>query len=342
MKGAVRAHAAQLAFALGLAATPAAAGADTLVLSELGQGPVAVTGAGNAELSGITWLGEGRFLSVDDGGKSLLPLEVTLDAATGAILTIATGTAVPLSGAQDLEGIAQWPGHDGVLVVDEGTRDLREYEPTSGKLQKRIDPPAMFDGRVKKNAGLESIAATPDGKSVWFATEGPLRRDGRGPNAMSGGWVRLQRLDADLAPAGQYAYRTEPGLGFVGVVDLLATPQGELLVLERALTGGGFSARIFHIDVAQATDVSSFEKLRNREDFRPVGKVKLWERSGGFHNFEGMALGPELAIGGRLVVLVSDGGGQQAPTLLALRLTRRPTPAASPPLEAPTPGDEGD
>jgi hypothetical protein len=52
----------------------------------------------------------------------------------------------------------------------------------------------------------------------------------------------------------------------------------------------------------------------------PVGKRALWERRGGFQNFEGMALGPELGGGGRLVLLVSDGGERRPPTLLPLRL----------------------
>ena len=332
----MREQAGTLALALLLVLAAGAAGAAeaaSLALEERGDGPVPVAGAGNAELSGITWLGGGRFLGVDDGGSRLIPLEVTLDDATGAIRTVEVGAPVELAGARDPEGIARRPGHDSVLVVDEGTRDLREYDPASGELLRTVAPPAIYDGRVKKNNGFESIAAALDGKSIWIATEGPLRRDGRGPNAMTGGWVRLQRLDASFAPAGQYAYRTEPGLGFVGVVDLLMTPEGELLVLERALTGGGFSARIFSVDLSQATDVSSFEKLRNREDFRPVEKKKLWERSGGFQNFEGMAFGPDLAIGGRLVLLVSDGGGQRPPTLLALRLTRKPveTPGSGAP-----------
>ena len=53
-------------------------------------------------------------------------------------------------------------------------------------------------------------------------------------------------------------------------------------------------------------------------------KQKVWERSGGFQNFEGLALGPELASGGRLVLLISDGGGHRTPHLLALRLRRGP------------------
>jgi hypothetical protein len=327
MEAALRGQGGRLALALLLALAARAGGAEPLALEERGDGPVPVPGVGKAELSGITWLGENRFLTVDDGGRRLIPLDVTLD-ATGAIQNVEAGALVSLAGAQDPEGIAPGPGPGSVLVVDEGTRDIREYDPASGELLRAIPPPAIYAGRIKKNNSFESITRAADGNGYWIATEAPLRRDGKGPTAVSGGWIRLQHLDASLAPSVQHAYRTEPGLGFVGVVDLLMTPEGELLVLERALTGGGFTARVFQVDPAGATDIASFEKLRNRNDFHAVLKRKLWERSGGFQNFEGMALGPALASGGRVVLLVSDGGGQRQPTLLALRLTRKPAAAA--------------
>jgi hypothetical protein len=328
MAGGVRGRAVPFVWGLLIGLASGAADAAPLALSELGE-PLAVPGVGNAELSGITWLGDNRFLSVDDGRARLIPLEVTLQNGTDAIAKIVAGEYVTLEDARDPEGIARRPQQQSVLVVDEGMRNLREYDPASGKLLRVIPPPPRYDGRVRKNSGFEGIAATLDGKATWIATEGPIKLDGAGPSAMNGAWVRLQRLDASFAAAGQYAYRTEPGIGFVGVVDLLVTPEGELLVLERALTGGGFSARIFQVDLSQATDVTSFEKLRNREDFRAAKKEKVWERSGGFQNFEGIALGPKLASGGHLVLLVSDGGGQRPPMLLALRLTRNAPPAAA-------------
>lgn len=313
----VRSLAASL-FVLALAA-PALAQKNQL--TELGSGPVVIPGLGNAELSGITWVGGARYLAVDDGRARLVPLEVTLAPRTDAIQAITVGESVPLEGARDAEGIA-WLAKSGtVLVSDEGWKELREHDPKTGKLLRRIEVPRIFRERASKNGGLESIAAAPDGH-LWIGNEDPLRLDGPGPTALEGAWLRLQRLGPSFAPAGQWAYRTEPGLGFVGLVDLLVTPRGELLTLERSLTGGGFTARIFEVDIARATDVTAFEKLRNRDDFWPARKTKLWERSGGFQNFEGLTLGPELASGGRLALIVSDGGGRRPPMLLALRLAR--------------------
>jgi hypothetical protein len=302
----------------------AGSAAGELVLEELGDGPIEIPGIGDAELSGVVWLGGSRFLAVDDGEGLLVELDLTLDDQTGVVRSFVASVRGTLADAQDPEGIAFRPGHESVLVVDEGHRDLREYDPSSGALLRAIAPPPRYEGRLKKNTGFESITSVPDGDVVWIATEGPLRRDGSGPNVSKGGWIRLQRFDAALEPVAQYAYQTETGLGFVGVVDLLATPEGELLVLERAFVGMGFAARVFQVDLERATDVTDFEKLRNRDDFQRVWKRPVWERRSGFQNFEGMALGPPLAGGGRLVLLVSDGGGHRSPYLLPLRMTRAP------------------
>ena len=327
-----RAGACLLALLVAGAAAADAAGAQSNQLRELGTGPFTIPGIGNAELSGITWVGGTRYLAIDDGVGRLFPLDVTIDPKRGAIAKVVADEYVALDGVKDGEGIAWLRKTSTVLVTDESTDDIREYDPRTGKLLRTVPPPSVFRGRLSKSTGFESLTIAPDGEGVWIANEGPLHRDGPGPTALAGAWLRLQRLDANLAPSGQWAYRSEPGIGFVGLVDLMVTPTGELLSLERALTGGGFSARIFELDLGRATDVSSMEKLRNRDDFWPVRKTKLWERNSGFQNFEGIALGPELALGGRLVLLVSDGGGQRPPTMLALQLVHAPPAPAAPPL----------
>jgi hypothetical protein len=304
--------------------------AQTVRIEEIGGEPVPVPGIGNAELSGLTWAGGARYLAVDDGRSRLFPLDVTIDELSGKIVRVVAGEFVSLKGARDIEGIAWRSAQRSVLVTDEVVHEVREYDPVSGELKRSFPPPPLYRDRIRQNRGFEGVTISPDGKSVWIVNEGPLRYDGDSPGALAGAWVRLQRFDTALAPTGQWAYRTEPGLGFVGVVDLMVAPAGELLVLERAFTGGGFTARIFAVDLAGATDISGIERLRDRDDFEPARKRKLWERSGGFQNFEGIAVGPELSSGGRLVLLVSDGGDQRYPTLLPLRLTTQPDETPEP------------
>jgi hypothetical protein len=297
-----------------------AAGAEPLRLEELGDGPVPVPGLDAAELSGITWLGGVRYLAVDDGSPRLLPLDVQWDAASRRIADVVVGEAVRIEGGRDLEGIAWRASDRRLFVTDEGSHRILEVDPATGKVVRRLSPPSRFRGRLQGNRGLEGIAFSPDGRSAWVAAEAPLRRERGVPAVLEGPWIRLQRLDASFAATGQWAYRTEPALGLVGLVDLAVAPNGQPLVLERALTGAGFSARIFAVDLAEASDTSEIDVLAEGEEVRPARKLVLWQRTGGFQNFEGLALGPELEGGGRLLLLVSDGGGRRSTTLLALRL----------------------
>jgi uncharacterized protein YjiK len=141
-------------------------GAQSVRILELGDGPVPIPGVGNAELSGITWVGGTRYLAVDDGGARLLPLEVTLDEERGSISSVVPGEFITLTGAKDSEGIAFLRKTGSVLVADESKREIREYDPSSGKLIRSVPPPPPFKGRLKKNSGFESITVTPDGESV--------------------------------------------------------------------------------------------------------------------------------------------------------------------------------
>jgi Esterase-like activity of phytase len=316
-----------LALSLALAASAAA---QPLTLEMLGDGPRPVPGVGQAELSGITWLGGEHYLAVDDGSPRLLPLDVRIDASSGRIAEIAVGAWLPVGGKHDLEGIAWRASEQSVLVTDELGHQILELDARDAKLRRRGPPPLPFRGRLRTNQGIEGIAVSADAGEVWIANETPLRRDGDAASALRGALVRLLRMDAGWVPTGQWAYRTESGLGFVGVVDLALLPGGGLLVLERALTGAGFSSHIFAVDFAGATEISGIESLPGHDELRPVGKRLLWQRAGGFQNFEGIALGPELASGGRLVLLVSDGGGRAQPTLLALRLAGAASAAEEP------------
>src|SRR5688572_30939890 len=145
-------------------ASASALSAQTLRLEEVGGEPVPVPGIGNAELSGITWMGGARYLAVDDGRSRLFPLEVSLDEASGKITRVVAGEFVSLKGARDIEGIAWWPESGSVLVTDEIAHEIREYDPASGALKRAIPAPPPFRGRIRENRGFEGVAIGAEGK----------------------------------------------------------------------------------------------------------------------------------------------------------------------------------
>lgn len=290
-----------------------------LAVIDPGQAAVVISGAGNAELSGITHVGGGQFLSVADSGGTLHPVTIDIDPLTGFVNQASAGTPVVLAGGVDLEGVAWRSATGSVFVSDEVGPAIREVDPTTGALIRNITLPPVF-AQVRPNLGLESLSLSPDGSSLWTANEAALLVDGPVANFVDGTWVRIQRFDGTGAAAGQWAYRTEAQGSFSGVVDLVALATGELLVLERALALGGFQSRLYRVDFTGATDTSGLPGLAGAS-FQGVGKTLLWSRLGGALNIEGISLGPTLANGDGSLVLVTDGGGSSPPNTFALRLS---------------------
>jgi hypothetical protein len=292
--------------------------AHAVAIFDPGQGPVVIPGLGNAELSGITRQSGSRYLAIADSGAQLFSLDVTVDAATGAVTSVASPGSTTLSPGADLEGVAWSASRGTVLVSDEVGAAIREYDPITGSGVGSVAVPAVF-ANARNNLSLESLTLAPDESALWTANEAALTVDGTTASPSAGTWVRLQRFDASLNADLQLAYQSEPFAGILGVVDLLALPGGGLLSLERTLGVPGFGASLFAIDASSASDVSAVADL-SAGGFQPVQKQLLWSAVTGPENFEGITLGPTLAGGERSLLLVSDGGGNRPPTLLGLRI----------------------
>ncbi|HVA45232.1 MAG TPA: esterase-like activity of phytase family protein [Pirellulales bacterium] len=171
------------------------------------------------------------------------------------------------------------------------------------------------------NAGLEGMAVTPDGRSLLAIMQRPLIQDSA---AGSKGGKRQGRnnrvLEVNLADGRtrEYVYVLDDD-GY-GVSEVLAVNNHEFLVLERDGKGGNEAEckRIYKIDVTGAGDVSGVETLPAgplAEKIKPVKKTLLVDlldpRFGirGPHcpeKMEGLAFGPDLADGRRLLILACD------------------------------------
>lgn len=248
----------------------------------------------------------------------------------------------------DPEGIAVLPDGN-LLIASEGRGDseprvspaLVEFDP-SGRfirclpLRDRYEPNPqgpLVKG-VRSNMGLESLTLAPGGQHLYAAVETALVQDGGVTTFERGSPARILeyvRRGGSYEPAREFVYMVEPivkpsfepGLAVNGLVDLLALSNGQLLSLERSyveeLGGGGQDVnriRVFRIDLANATDVSSLDSLIGAPSYVPVAKRLVQDVSDldglpsdlapSLDNFEGLAFGPSLPDGRATLLLVSD------------------------------------
>jgi hypothetical protein len=312
---------------------PAAA---AVTITDPGQG-VFDFSASAAELSGLTWLSSDTFHAIGDATnqRTVYELSIAVNPATGRITSASVVQTVTLATGYDLEGIAWCRPRGTWFVSDEGQHPaggfLREHILPGGALLQTLAIPAPMQND-RSNYGLESCSYGAG--ALWTANEEALAQEGALSTASAGSLIRLQRFNHLLAAAGQWAYQTD-SFGFdnsftnaerSGVSDLLALPDGSLLVLERTLGVDFFTSfrnRIYLVNFAGATDVSGIADL-DGASFTPVSRTLLWERNMGSvqtRNFEGLALGaplPSLGANSYSVILVADNGGGMQQHLYAL------------------------
>ena len=174
----------------------------------------------------------------------------------------------------------------------------------------------------RQNFGFESLALTPDGKTLFTALENALIQDGARATTETPSPGRLLEIDASTGELrAEYLYMSEPvaapstvpdGLEVAGLVELLAIDSRSLLSMERSFSmGSGNTVRLYRVDTEGATDVSALAALNavDLESIRPVHKDLLFDLADldiYIDNLEGMTFGPRLADGRRTMILVAD------------------------------------
>ncbi len=182
------------------------------------------------------------------------------------------------------------------------------------------------------NLAFESVAVTPNGKTLVSASENALAQDGPRGTASSGSRSRIVKFNLASGVAGkEFLYQTDavavapnPATGFAtaGLVDLLALDNtgNHLLALERSYSSGvagtGNTIKLYEVNLDGATNIKGTDSLNalsasQLASIQPAQKQLLLNFDklnlpSGLDNVEGLTFGPTLADGRRSLVLVSD------------------------------------
>lgn len=175
------------------------------------------------------------------------------------------------------------------------------------------------EGRgVRNNLAFESLAIDRATGRAYVGLENALHQDGPTADLGRGSPARIFVYDAatgnrlaehvyevdpvPVAPALPLMFRTN------GLVELLAA-EGGLLALERSFAlGAGNGARLYRVDLDEATDVSGIDALEGVA-YRPARKTLLLDFSElgvKIDNLEGMSWGPLSPNGRRTLIFVAD------------------------------------
>ena len=174
----------------------------------------------------------------------------------------------------------------------------------------------------QSNGGLEGLAIVPSGKKLYASMQRPLIQDSRPdektPGKRIGTNTRILEIDLSQGTTREILYPLDDSAN--GVSEILAINDHEFLVLERDGKPGAeaVAKRIYKINAAGATDVSSRETLPPKKipaDVVPVQKslfLDLLDPKFGLagadfpEKVEGLAFGPDLPDGRRLLIVAID------------------------------------
>ncbi|MFN5514559.1 MAG: esterase-like activity of phytase family protein [Cyanobacteriota bacterium] len=240
----------------------------------------------------------------------------------------------------DLEGIALSP--EGALwVSSEGARDgtqapfLAKFDRQSGQLLETLTIPSAFipgadpPRGLRKNLGFEALALAPgaalpsDPYRLFTVPESALAQDldpDAPPERLPLRWLHyLVNSGGPAVLLAEHLYYLDPppsGTLLQGLSEIAAlSREGIFLSLERALDLTGFSAKLFQVVNANATDTRTIASFQgNIADLVPLQKRLLLDLNTldlELDNLEGMTLGPRFPDGTESLWLISDNNFRQ-------------------------------
>lgn len=277
--------------------------------------------------SGICHFSGDQYLVVDDKSPTdgFYSFTITFDSISGSIQKVSCNSFLHANRPhRDAEGIAWMPQWQTVLIAGEADNRILEYTKEGVPTGREIGLPEIYRS-CGSNYGLESLTYSPVTHRLWTCSESTLPADGSQSTSLNGiaNRLRLQSFNEQGLPLAQYAYQMDaPGqqrtsrIYAMGVSELLALDDGSLLVLERefyvpsAKIGSFVRCKLYQVwpdeaatvGVEPLTDTTSF--LSKHLVYEWTTKLNLTRRN--LANYEGMCLGPLLADGSRVLLLVAD------------------------------------
>ena len=249
-----------------------------------------------------------------------------------------------------------------LVIASEGCCRLKEYPilPTSADAAKVGYQQNLWESRWASsdfypNYNFESLAFDSVRQYLWTIPESTLRKDGQPATPQNGlaNRLRLMRLDwgkmkenrnkeeyseqvsskKDSRYMTPYAYQMDQpsthkkaDIYVMGVSELCALPDGQLLVLEREAfipkikIGAFCKCKLYLINPLNSEEFSMKEKFSSDTPFLKKRLLAEWKTGlslskRSFANYEGMCLGPKLEDGSQVVILLSDSQDQYAGVL---------------------------
>ena len=249
-----------------------------------------------------------------------------------------------------------------LVIASEGYCRLKEYPilHTSADAAKVDYPQNLWESRWPSsdfypNYNFESLAFDSVHQYLWTIPESTLRKDGQPATPQNGlaNRLRLMRLNwgkmkedsnkeeyseqesskKDSRYVATYAYQMDQpsthkkaDVYVMGVSELCALPDGQLLVLEREAfipkikIGAFCKCKLYLINPLNSEEFSMKEKFSSDTPFLKKRLLTEWKTGlslskRSFANYEGMCLGPKLEDGSQVVILLSDSQDQYAGVL---------------------------
>lgn len=249
-----------------------------------------------------------------------------------------------------------------LVIASEGYCRLKEYPilPISAVAAKVGYPQNLWESRWPSsdfypNYNFESLAFDSVHQYLWTIPESTLRKDGQPATPQNGlaNRLRLMRLNwgkmkedsnkeeyseqvsskKDSRYMMTYAYQMDQpsthkkaDIYVMGVSELCALPDGQLLVLEREAfipkikIGAFCKCKLYLINPLNSEEFSMKEKFSSDTPFLKKRLLTEWKTGlslskRSFANYEGMCLGPKLEDGSQVVILLSDSQDQYAGVL---------------------------